>query len=74
MSNEKLKMRGISWRAVVDQADPRRKEPKIAYIFSNKREFRESTPFYVVFYDSCRVIEDGDLRQTEDGIDIRIIE
>ena len=73
MPDEKLKMRGISWRAVVDQADPRRKEPKIAYVFSNKREFRESTPFYV-FYDICRAIEDGELRQTEDGINIRIIE
>ena len=74
MSDEKSKMREISWRAVVDQADPRRKEPKTAYVFSNKREFRESTPFYVVFYDSCRVIEDEDLRLTEDGIDIRFIE
>ena len=73
MPDEKLKTRGISWRAVVDQADPRRKEPKIAYVFSNKREFRESTPFYV-FYDICRAIEDGELRQTEDGINIRIIE
>ena len=73
MSDEKSKTRGISWRAVVDQADPRRKEPKIAYVFSNKREFRESTPFYT-FYGNCRAIEDGELRQTEDGIDIRIIE
>ena len=73
MSNEKLKTRGISWRAVVDQADPRRKEPKTAYVFSNKREFRESTPFYI-FYDIWCAIEDGELRQIEDGIDIRIIE
>jgi len=73
MSNEKSKTRGISWRAVVDQADPRRKEPKTAYVFSNKREFRESTPFYA-FYVIRRATEDGELRQTEDGIDIRIIE
>ena len=73
MPDEKLKTREISWRAVVDQADPRRKEPKTAYVFSNKREFRESTPFYV-FYDICRITEDKELRQTEDGIDLRIIE
>ena len=73
MFNEKSKMRGISWRAIVDQADPRRKELKAAYVFSNKREFKESTPFYA-FYIICRATEDEDLRQTEDGIDIRIIE
>ena len=73
MSDEKSKMRGISWRAVVDQADPRRKEPKAAYVFSNKREFRENTPFYA-YYVIRRATEDGELRQTEDGIDIRIIE
>ena len=66
-------MKGISWRAVVDQADPRRKEPKTAYVFSNKREFRESTPFYA-FCVIRRTTEDGELRQTEDGIDVRIIE
>ena len=49
MLDEKLKTRGISWRAVVDQADPRRKEPKTAYVFSNKREFKESTPFYAFY-------------------------
>jgi len=72
MPDEKSKTRGISWRAVVDQADPRRKEPKTAYVFSNKREFRESTSFYA--FVIRRATENGELRQTEDGIDVRIIE
>ena len=72
MPDEKSKTRGISWRAVVDQADPRRKEPKTAYVFSNKREFRESTLFYA--FVIRRATENGELRQTEDGIDVRIIE
>ena len=54
MPDEKLKTREISWRTVVDQADPRRKGPKTTYVFSNKREFRESTPFYA-FYATVKV-------------------
>jgi len=31
----------ISWKALVDKADPKRNEPKTAYIFSNGRKFKE---------------------------------
>ena len=54
MPDEKLKTKEISWRTIVDQADPRRKESKTVYVFSNKREFKESTPFYA-FYVTVEV-------------------
>jgi len=35
----KPKTRKISWRAVVEKADPDRKKRKVEYIFSNGRKF-----------------------------------
>lgn len=37
----KVKRRKISWAAIVNKADPKRKERKTAYIFSNGRKFKE---------------------------------
>lgn len=43
MSDEdkKPKTTKISWAAIVDKTDPKRKEPKTAYIFSNGRKFKD---------------------------------
>lgn len=41
MAEDKPKTREISWQSVVDEADPKRKDPKVCYEFSNGRKFKE---------------------------------
>jgi len=38
---EKVKRSKKSWRSIVDAADPDRKKPKVTYIFSSGRKFRD---------------------------------
>lgn len=41
MTKSKVTTRKFSWKAIVNKADPKRKEKKVAYIFSNGRKFKE---------------------------------
>ena len=41
MASEKPKSKKISWKELVEKADPKRNEPKVAYVFSNGRKFKE---------------------------------
>lgn len=43
---KKPKFKKISWKAIVDKADPDRKKRKPEYRFSNGREFLERTNKY----------------------------
>ena len=37
--HQKVKTRKISWKAVVNKADPERNRRKVAYVFSGGRKF-----------------------------------
>lgn len=41
MAEKSVTTRKISWAAIVNMLDPKRKERKVEYIFSNGRKFKE---------------------------------